>query len=93
MRITAGNERPRQRRIELERLAIVGDGAIEVAAPRMDHSAIVVGLGVAWIEVDGLVEIRRGAIVVADFRVGVASVVVGLREAFRRTWLRRTAEL
>jgi hypothetical protein len=64
-------------RIEAERQAEIGNGAVVVALVLVGQTAIVVGRGIPRIESQGPVEIDDGAIVLAVVDVGQAAIVVG----------------
>ena len=51
-------------RIELDRLGVVGDGAVVVALVAVRDTAVVVGGGVLGIEPDRLAEVGDGAVIV-----------------------------
>src|SRR5829696_90113 len=77
-RLAARVESPRERSIGLDRARVLGNGAVELAAPRMDDAAVVERLCVAGAEPEGLVEIGERAFRRALPRIGLAAVVEGL---------------
>ena len=64
-------------RIEPDRLAQVGNGAVELVALVVRHAAVVVGGAEVRIELDRLVEIREGVVVVVQAEIAEAARVIG----------------
>ena len=75
-------------RIEPDRLAQIGDGAVEVAVAAECDAAIVVDARVFGIEADRLVVVGDGGFAIALVVMGVAAVAegvgIGRIEAYRR---------
>jgi hypothetical protein len=64
---------------EPDRLAGIGDGAVDIALGAPDHRAIVVGRGERRIEPDRFVDIRQRTVEVAQCLFGGAAILIGVR--------------
>jgi hypothetical protein len=63
--------------LELDRLVVIGNGAVRITFAAVGGPATAVGLGVVGLELDRLVAIGDDAIVVTFAEVGDPTVVVG----------------
>src|ERR1700692_797725 len=67
------------RRIEAERLTIVGDCPDPVEDSVVGNTAVEIGIRITWVERDGAVAIGHRPLVVARHAIGDAAALVGGR--------------
>src|SRR5262249_3837055 len=68
------------RRLELDRLIVIRNGAVVLVLVFVSHAAIVVSHGESRVELDRLVGVLDGAIIISLKSVTDAAIVEGLRE-------------
>src|SRR5262249_20209192 len=70
--------RSRVTRIEANRLAKVGEGALILGRPRIHHAPIVIGADIGWIELNSLAQVRDGPVLLSQMQMREAAAVVSV---------------